>query len=131
MAIPTLNSLLSSMLSISPFPTDRVKTLLSSVVQTAGKTFTLSSTILVGVACFALQPNLAVTVTVISFCKPRTAKNIQSEMHKISNLFTAQKVGYAALVLFLAWYALPITQCMITSYLAIQLGIHLRVRAQR
>lgn len=95
-------------------------------IGTARKIFTVGTKILVGMGCFASQPNLAFIVAAMSFCEPGIAENVRGNMETISQLFTWKKAKYAALVLFLAWYALPVTHGMCTGYLAIQLGITLR-----
>ncbi len=99
---------------------------LQKVIHKTTNILKIGIKILLGVGCFALQPNLAVTITVLSFCKPGEAENIRWEVHRVSQLFTWKKAGYAALVVFLACYALPVTQCVLTSYLAIELGTTLR-----
>lgn len=105
---------------------DRLYATCTKAIEIVKKILTVGTRILVGVGCFALQPNLAVMVTLLSFCLPDAAENAGNDIHTISKLFTWQKAEYAALVVFLAWYALPVAQCMLTGYFAIQLGITLR-----
>lgn len=109
---------------------DRLYATCKKAIEIVKKILTVGIRILVGVGCFALQPNFAVTVSVISFCTPGMADQVRQNMDPISKLFTWQKAEYAALVVFLAWYALPVAQCMLTAYFAIQLGITLRKQLQ-
>lgn len=112
--------------TVSQTYADRLYATCTKAIEIVKKILTVGTRILVGVGCFALQPNLAVMVTLLSFCLPDAAENAGNNIHTISKLFTWQKAEYAALVVFLAWYALPVAQCMLTGYFAIQLGITLR-----